>query len=120
MVAVITAMVGVMRRGQSRRTASIWSRTRSSRGSRTGSRTLTEGVKSSIFLDWNWRRSCRDHVNTPVGGRLLNLICLGCELSGVLDVLPHQVGVDGQGKVVEEESLEYEALSFVDPMIQRK
>ena len=47
-----------------------------------------------------------------------NLICLGCKILGILDVLSHQVGANVQGQVVEKESLEQETFGFVDPMIQ--
>ena len=50
MVAIVPAMVGVPRGGQSRRTWSrAWSRTRSSMWSRKGRRTLMERFEGSII-----------------------------------------------------------------------
>ena len=46
-----------------------------------------------LELEERLRRLRGDCVDTPVGGRLPNLICLGCKFPGILDVLPHQVGV---------------------------
>ena len=66
MVVMVPAMVVVLRGGRSSRTDRVWSRTRSSRRRRTGRRLLTESVEGSIFWNWNWRRSCRDHIITLV------------------------------------------------------
>ena len=106
-VAVVPAMVGVLRGERGRRTDSTWSRTRRSTGSRTERRTLTEGVKGSFLWNLTTRRSCRDHIYTQVGGRLPNLVCFSGRLPWILDVLSHYVGANVWGKVVEEEPLEH-------------
>ena len=49
-----------------------------------------------------------------------NLVCFGAKIPGILDILSHQVGVDVQGQVVEEEPLEHEAFRLVDPMTGRE
>ena len=77
-------------------------------------------LEGSIFWNWSRRRDQENCVDTPLGGRLPNLVSLGCKLPGILDVLPHQVGANVWGHLVEKEPLEHEALSFVDPMIQKK
>ena len=119
-VAILPAVVGVLRGELSRRTDRVWSRTRSSMRSRAGRGTLTESIEGSIIWNWSWRRGGEDCIDTPVRGRLPNLICLCRKLPGILDVISHQVGANVQGPVVEKEPLEHEAFCFVDPMIQRK
>ena len=74
-----------------------------------------EGVNGSFLWNLTRRRSYGDHIY-----RLPNLVCFGSKLPEILDVLSHQVCADVWGKVVEEETLEHEALSLVDTMIQRK
>ena len=74
---------------------------------RTGRRMLTESIQGSFIWNMTRRRSCGDHIHTPVVGRLSNLVCLGCKFPGILDILFHQVGVDVQGQVVEVEAHEH-------------
>ena len=74
---------------------------------RTGRRMLTESIQGSFIWNMTRRRSCGDHIHTPVGGRLPNLVCLGCKFPGILNILSHPVGADVWGQVVEEEAPEH-------------
>ena len=76
-----------------------------------------EGNQGSFLQNLTRRRSCGDYIHTPVGGRLPNLVSFDSTFPGILAILSHQVGADVQGQVVEEETLEHEALSLVDSMI---
>ena len=55
-VAILPAVVGVLRGELSRRTDRVWSRPRSSMRSRAGRGTLTESIEGSIIWNRSWRR----------------------------------------------------------------
>ena len=77
-----------------------------------------EGIQFSFTWNLTRRKSCGDHIQTLVGGRLPNLVCFGCKFPGILDILSHHYDVWGQ--VVEEEAPEHEAFSLVGPLIHRE